>query len=371
MDLLDSLIHTAAHEVFGGDSGGGDTGGWGSAIGSIFGGDSGGGDSGGWGSAIGSFLGGGSDGGGDGEGGWGSALGSFLGGGSDGDDGGGDGGGWASAVGGFIDRYSGDGGRENLVTGLVDKVSSYLPEDIRGAAGQIFSGGSSSWSGNLVNTAIHELPSGWQSVANTALGHGYFSDNADPGSYGTEWPVSVAGQQLDQDPTPYGTPADPNGPGAVYDHQPGGSLGGVHFDHIVADPQPDAGGSLDGVHFDHIVADPQPDAGGPDVDDDVQPDELPGPGVPLPTDMPGPDGADDYDSMVTSGVAENGGLPDGGYDVPDDPTFPDDPPPAPEPVDVAPAPEPAPEPVDDFSQSIDAANQMGDSMTDDMFEGLE
>src|SRR4029450_5424717 len=148
MDFLGSLLEGAAHEVFGDDAN--------EVI-----------------DTVGSFFGGSDDGGSEGGGSsWARTLGSFFGGSDAGGSEGGDGG-WASTIGGYIDRFSGDGGRDSLVHGIVDRVGSYLPEDIRGAAGRIFSGDSSSWAGNLVNYASTAMPAGWQSVGNAALGHGY------------------------------------------------------------------------------------------------------------------------------------------------------------------------------------------------------
>lgn len=375
-------------------------------------GDAGPGEGGGvFGRALDSFL---SDDGVGESGGWERALGSLFGG--DAEDGGGDdAGGWGSALGSIVDRFSGDGGRQGLwdraTDAVVDRISPYLPEEVRGIAGQFFgqdgaAGRGSSWAGSLVDPGRTEVPSGWHGVANhPAAGH-RFGESGFGGLLGH----SIAGLAGDHGRNPAGaTPppwADDARPGtaaadvvpgpnvelpiddgmryirapdiepgrAPYDGQAGhdrtdprvtmptDALGGDRYADTDGDGRPDAPGLRPA---DDADGDGYPDATGArsahDADGDGHPDAV-GP-------RSGYDDRADYDDLVTSGARPS----DPGYEVPDDPTFP---------VDAAdqaavsgPAAMPADQPdveapATDFQQSIDDADQVDQSM-DAMFDGLE
>jgi hypothetical protein len=337
------------------------------------------------------------------------AFGSLFGGGDEEDyadenydeDGEDDGGDWSDVFGRMVDRVSGAGGREGLWdragSALVDRVSRYLPEELRGAAGQLFGGEGgqggrgSSWAGSLVDTNRTEVPSGWHAVANhPTIGHSFgesgfggFLDHSianlsgnfmDPltlqGSAhggGAGFPGAPGLDQrtwLEDDPTEYSrrggfvdTDGDGyvdravSGPGRLVDTDGDGDAD------VVVSP-----GSLPRfIRGDDYGADV--DGGFGDSDSDSDADGLgsrigrpgydtDGDGYP---DRPGPGNDDrpDYDELVTSGAP----AARHGYVVPDDPTFPND-------------PAPVEAPANDFQQSIADADQVEQAM-DDVFDGPE
>ena len=378
--------------------------------------DDDGGGGGGFGQAISSFL-GGSDDGGDGSGGWGSALGSFLGGSEDGGDGDGEGGGWGRTFGNIVDRLSGDGGREGLWDRAVDTISPYLPEEVRNVAGQFLgqggqggqAGQGSSWAGSLVDTNQTHVPNGWHAVGNhPTVGHSFgesgfggfvdHSINNLMGNYAAQ-PGYVISPQMGNGAGPGTAAADVmpgrNGdlpiddgiryirapdvePGQPLGHDgspdprvsmPADALGRTRYVDTDGDGVPDvvvAPGplprSVDGNDYGADVDGGFGDAY-PDADGDGYPDGPP-PAPPAGGDRPGYDDRADYDDLVTSGAPAS----QPGYDVPDDPTFPADPAPAPAPVAVDQLDVEAP--ASDFDQSIDDADQVDQSMGD-RFEGVE
>src|SRR5690606_32848515 len=50
----------------------------------------------------------------------------------------------------MVDGLSGDGGREHLLGGAVDRLGSYLPADVRGVAGALLGRDATSGAGSLV-----------------------------------------------------------------------------------------------------------------------------------------------------------------------------------------------------------------------------
>ena len=102
----------------------------------------------------------GSDDSSDGDGGssWTDTLGGLFGGGSDDGEDGESGGGWG-ALSGLVDRLSGDGeddgDSDSLFSSVIDKATSFLPDDLRAEAESLFRGGDggSSWAGSLLDRA--------------------------------------------------------------------------------------------------------------------------------------------------------------------------------------------------------------------------
>ena len=93
----------------------------------------------------------------DGGNSWTDTLGGLFGGGSDDGEDDGDSGGWG-ALGGLVDRLSGDGdGADDeeggFFSNVIDKATSFLPEDLRDEAESLFRGGEdgSSWAGSLLD----------------------------------------------------------------------------------------------------------------------------------------------------------------------------------------------------------------------------
>jgi hypothetical protein len=354
------------------------------------------GEGGGFGGLVSSLFGDAEEGEGEGSGGLGGFVDSFLGDAEEGEDGGA--GGWGGTFGRIVDQLSGDGGREDLwdraVSTVTDRVSQYLPEELREVAGQYMGQGQgqggqgSSWAGSLVDPNQTQVPNGWQAVANhPTIGHSYGE-----GGFGGLLDHSIANLSGN-----HGAPDDgiryiraPDiEPGRPLGHDgspdprvtmPAEALGGARYVDTDGDgyadriyPQP---GSLprqvDGD--DHGT---EPDGFGPDVRSDERGDhDTDGDGYPDRIDPIGSadiehggspgrsapsstyDDQADYDDMVTSGA----GAPSGGYEQPDDPTFPAD--------DPGMATTDFEPPTTDFAQSIDVADQVETSM-DTMTEGLE
>ena len=102
----------------------------------------------------------GSDDSSDGDGGssWTDTLGGLFGGGSDDGEDGESGGGWG-ALSGLVDRLSGDGeddgDSDSMFSSVIDKATSFLPDDLRAEAESLFRGsdGGSSWAGSLLDRA--------------------------------------------------------------------------------------------------------------------------------------------------------------------------------------------------------------------------
>jgi hypothetical protein len=384
-------------------------------------GEGGGGGGSGFGGFVSSLFGDaeeGEGGGGGTGGGFGGFVSSFLGDSEEGEGGESGGGGWGGTFGRIVDQLSGDGGRDDLwdraVSTVADRVSQYLPEELREVAGQYLGhsgqgpggqgqggqGQGSSWAGSLVDANQTQVPSGWHGVANhPTIGHSYgeagfggFLDHsiANLSGHPGMQPGYVMSPQSPQSPQapqpgnggqPYGSP-DPRV------SMPAEALQGARFVDSDGDgyidqiyPQGSLPRRMDGDDYgtepDGYIPDARSDTRGYDTDGDGYPDSVDpiggadiehGGSLGRSTPEPGYDERADYDDMVTSGVAPA----EPRYEAPDDPTFPDDPGPAavsgPAPMPVEP---PAVEaPAGDFEQSIDDANQVDASM-DTMFDGLE
>jgi hypothetical protein len=335
-----------------------------------------------------------------GSGGFGGFVNSFLGDSEEGDGGGG--GGWGGNFGRIVDQLSGDGGREDLwdraVSTVTDRVSQYLPEELRAVAGPYLGQGQgqggpgpgqgSSWAGSLVDPGQTQVPSGWHGVANhPTIGHSY--GEAGFGGFLDHSVANLAGN-------PGGAPAGAGSPDPRVT-MPAEALQGARYVDSDGDgyidqiyPQQrgyDANDANGDGYPDHPVSQAGPDADGDDLADRLRasggvdhPEEYgadTGPGGILGSsaadpdpgyDDPSYDARADYDDMVTSG----GGPAEPRYQAPDDPTFPDDPGPAAVSGPAAmPVDQPSVEaPASDFQQSVDDADQVDASM-DTMFDGLE
>jgi hypothetical protein len=352
----------------------------------------------------------GEGGGSDGEGGgWGSTLGSLFGSddGEDGDGSGGGSGGWGDVLGGLVDRFSGEGGREGLwdraVGMAADRVSQYLPEELREVAGQLIGqDGRGSWAGSLLNGADTRVPGGWNGVANHPdIGHSYgeggfggFLDHSianlsgrpgvpDDGIRYIRAPDIEPGRPLGNDAGPdprVSMPADAlrgarfvdsDGDGYIDQIYPQGSLprrmdgddDGTEPDGYIPDAR---GGSRGDTDYD-TDGDGYPDRA-PDSVDPIGGADIEHGGSLGGAAVSGPAADDrvDYDDLVTRGAGPAAPA----YEAPDDPTFPNDPGPATSGPAVEAVEAPAEPPAGDFEQSIGDAEQVDQSM-DGMFDGLE
>jgi hypothetical protein len=235
----------------------------------------------------------------------------------DSDDGDG-GGGWGGMLSGLLDRATGDDEDEDgasRFSGLIDRATSFLPDDIRDQAEQLFHGHGSGggWANTLTGNALDALPDSWQSVANAALGH-QFGEGGHEGLGA----LGVGGLELDRD-----RDFDPSGSPTV----PGG--------------RDDRAPAAD----DDVVTGRITQTDDPTWDDATEVSSRPG------------DTHDDADGVTMTA----------------DPTFPTDDTAA----DDAPAPwaDPAgtdasPAPMDDFQQTIREADEIDDDF-DDMLEGIQ
>jgi hypothetical protein len=378
------------------------------------GGDAGEGGGGGFGGFVSSLFSDAEEGEGGGGGGFGGFVNSFLGDSEEGEGGGG--GGWGGTFGRIVDRLSGDGGREDLwdraLSTVTDRVSQYLPEELREVAGQYLDQGrgqggqgqggqGSSWAGSLVDPGQTQVPGGWNGVANhPTIGHSYgeggfggFLDHSianlagrpgvpDDGIRYIRAPDIEPGRPLGNDASPdprVSMPADAlrgarlvdsDGDGYIDQVYPQGSLPrrmdgddhGTEPDGYIPDARSDTRGDYD------TDGDGYPDRAPDNVDPiggaDIEHGGSLGGAAPSPTY----DDRADYDDMVTRGA----GPAEPRYQAPDDPTFPDDPGPAAVsgPAQMPAEPPAVEAPAGDFDQSIDQADQVDQSM-DGMFDGLE
>lgn len=275
---------------------------------------------------------------------WGEALSSFLGddagangngggGGRDGGDPGGDDG-WGF-LGRAIERFSGGG--DDAAGGGTSRFASLLPDELRGIADDLLGPEAATWAGRLVDPGGTDAPEGWPALLGAARSLGLGDDAAGDGPAWSPSRLFDLAGPLTEGLTPL-LGADP-------DLARLAAAAGVDVPGL-PDLQDLAvrGGAVAPVRPAGEPLDPDP-LGAPDLRHAV-PDDA---------GAPGPEPVD-YDELVTSGAGNPG---HDAYDAPDptphDPTFPDD-------------PAPAPPPADDFHQAIDDADQVEASM-DAVFEG--
>ena len=258
------------------------------------------------------------------------------------------GGGW-DLLGRVVDRFSGDGRRDPLVDGLVDRVRPHLPSEVRNVADSLLHGEDSSWAGRLVDPGYAHAPADWRPTSSAAFGHSFGEGRFDALPHGLMH-SDAGGRTGAQAPAarPPSLAEDLNGDGVIdmYERSQSfydGNGDGIPDMYQVGDDVPD------------VPVERQPtfqdlDANGvPDAYERRPINDQDGDGIP-----------DEYDSFVTSGAAA-AGPPAPAYHVPDDPTFP---------VDGTLAPVAAVTQADaDFQQSIDDADQVDQSM-DEIGEGL-
>ena len=265
---------------------------------------------------------------GDGGGGfdWGEALSSVFGGsggdregGGDRADGGGDG--W-DFFGQVVERLSGGGDNtgdndgDNTGDFVSRGIAAFLPDEVRGMADDLLGPEAATWVARLVDPGATEAPGSWAAPLTDAvrgLGLGLGDESATVSRLFGDTPFlrDLAG-----------------GDGPVAPGHPAGEL-----DSGLGGEGPDS-------PLGYVAPAPAP---GPDPYDEPAPEA---PAARLVS----------YDELVTSGTSGPGyeAPGHGAVDPPHDPTFPADPDPAP--------------PVDDFHQSIDAADQAGESLGA-VFEG--